>query len=89
MDEKNKEVMITLRAACERLGLNHRTVKNWISRGSCPFPTVKIGDLRMVVVADLDEFVSDLRRSADLATHHFSAISQIKRGRGRPRKMAA
>ena len=85
-----EQIAFTLRAVCERLDLNYFTVKNWVSRGTCPFRTVKVGDLRMVLAADLDEFVEGLRRSAPVPPEVApTPTPAVKRGRGRPPKMAA
>lgn len=52
----NAQMFLSAREIAQRLGCSVRTVRRWIAEGT--LPSVRIGGLRRVSVADLDRFLS-------------------------------
>lgn len=84
MSLSHTPALLSVDAAAHIIGISAKTVRNWLSAGRFPVKTVKVGDRRLVVAADLDRFLAELTGST--TTH---AAEPAPRRRGRPRKNAA
>lgn len=84
-----KPLMLSIDNTAQCLGLAPKTIRKWLSNGTCPFPTVLIGARRLIRRCDLEKFVSELGQPASVSASESSLVQPIKRGRGRPRNSAA
>lgn len=73
------QVFLGLEATANLLGCQAKTIRNSLSAGTFPIPTVKVGRLRKVAIVDLAAYL-DRQRGVEQ--------SNWKR-RGPPRKIAA
>jgi len=53
-------LLISVSEAAERLGIAHKTARNWLYQGRFPVPTITLGRRRLVRVQDLEAFVASL-----------------------------
>jgi len=80
-----------LRQAAAYLQISVKTARCWLSLGKFPVPTVRVGDRRLVPIALLKQYVSDLIASASASAAPSpspttpTTTPNVKRGRGRPR----
>lgn len=96
LDHYPSQLRIPLREAARWMGIAGGTARNHASAGTFPIPTFRFGDLRLVDIRDLANYL-DVERSpgpkqSPVATEAapaptLSSTGQEKRGRGRPRKM--
>jgi hypothetical protein len=83
-----RQLLIPLAEAAGWLGISIGTARNWVSAGTLPIPTKKLGDLRQVDIRDLAAYLD-----GSFAPQSFTPTSELvtelanKRGRGRPKKM--
>lgn len=85
-----KPLLLSLDAAAQCLSLAEKTIRKWLSDGTCPFQTVKIGGRRLVRRVDLEKFVNELGSDpSEKPTAEISVGPNLKRGRGRPRNTSA
>ena len=61
MPSVNHDILLTLKEVAARLNVSVRTVNRYISDGT--LPSIKIGGLRRVLEADLEEFIRKHRKS--------------------------
>ena len=54
-------LLISVSEAAERLGIAHKTARNWLYQGRFPVPTITLGRRRLVRVQDLEAFVASLK----------------------------
>lgn len=68
------------------IGIQPRTVRNWLHQKKFPLPTSLLGDKRMVSLIDLAEFLS--KTSCASGGQQISHLPQLQSGkkRGRPTK---
>lgn len=86
-----KQLLISFSEAVSWLGVCIGTARNWVSAGTFPIPTQKLGDLRQVDIRDLAAYLDGSPNSG--APQVF--VSEVannpslknRRGRGRPRKV--
>ena len=83
---QNNPIM-SINAAAQFLDIAPKTIRKWLSNGTCPFPTIKIGDSRKVRRSDLEEYVKKLGHDrVEMAVNQSVASHQVLPRRGRPRK---
>lgn len=82
-----KSLLLSIERTAECLEIAPKTIRKWLSNGTCPFPTVLLGARRLVRRVDLEKFVNELgcAQSSMLGTEPLNR-QELKRGRGRPRK---
>jgi hypothetical protein len=81
-----KPLMLSINGTAQCLEIAPKTIRKWLSNGTCPFPTVLIGARRLVRRCDLEKFVSELGTSPAVSNPSINPTTQeVKRGRGRPR----
>lgn len=94
---------IPLADASRFIGISPKTARNQLSRGCAPFETITRGGLRYVPAPSLAAVVAAdmLSAKVDISSFNADGISAeaiattksgsepVKRGRGRPRKVAA
>ena len=81
-----KPMLLSIDGTAKCLEIAAKTIRKWLSNGTCPFPTVLIGARRLVRRTDLEKFVDEL--GCDPLEKPPSEIpvgQNIIRGRGRPR----
>lgn len=91
MSPTEKSLMLSIDNTAQCLGLAPKTIRKWLSNGTCPFPTVLIGARRLIRRTDLEKFVNELGQPSIAPASAFESalVQPIKRGRGRPRNSAA
>jgi hypothetical protein len=81
-----KSLLLSINGTAQCLEIAPKTIRKWLSNGTCPFPTVLIGARRLVRRCDLEKFVSELGTSPAVSNPSINSTTQeVKRGRGRPR----
>ena len=81
-----KPLMLSINGTAQCLEIAPKTIRKWLSNGTCPFPTVLIGARRLVRRCDLEKFVNELGTSPAVSNPSINPTTQeVKRGRGRPR----
>lgn len=53
-------MLLSVPETAHYLGLSEKTIRNWLSLGTCPWPTVRLGARRLVRRVDLEKYVRDL-----------------------------
>lgn len=87
--------LLSLGQAATKLGISEKTAHNWVHLKRFPVKTVKLGDRRMVPARLLDQFIERLieeyepEPTVSVPPIIDAKTGKPKRGRGRPRKMAA
>jgi len=87
-----KQLLISFSEAVSWLGVCIGTARNWVSAGTFPIPTQKLGDLRQVDIRDLADYLDGVLSRSDPQALLFSSENEDgramkKRGRGRPKKI--
>jgi excisionase family DNA binding protein len=83
-----KPLLLSIDGTAKCLEIAAKTIRKWLSNGTCPFPTVLIGARRLVRRTDLEKFVGELGCDPIEKPPSESPVGQnIKRGRGRPRNI--
>lgn len=81
-----KPMLLSIDGAAQCLELAPKTIRKWLSNGTCPFPTVLIGARRLVRRTDLEKFIDQLGGvPSEKPPAEISYDQNVKRGRGRPR----
>ena len=86
------QLRIPLAASAPWVGISEGTARNWVSAGTFPVPTVKLGDLRQVDIRDLAAYLDGSEEdaagqvSASLAIEPDPTPVPAPRRPGRPRK---
>jgi excisionase family DNA binding protein len=81
-----KPLLLSVDQTAQCLGIASKTIRKWLSNGSCPFDTVLIGARRLVRRTDLQRYVDQLGGTpSEKSPAEISDVQNVKRGRGRPR----
>jgi hypothetical protein len=92
-----QQLKIQLREATRWMGVSSPTARRYILAGTFPIPTVRFGDLHLVDIRDLAAYLdgpalepesSQLESEQRLTSPAVTVVPPVKRGRGRPRKIA-
>lgn len=96
LDHYPSQLRIPLREAARWMGIAGGTARNHACAGTFPIPTFRFGDLRLVDIRDLANYL-DVERSPGLKQPPAvpegapapspSTAGDVRRGRGRPRKI--
>ena len=81
-----KPMLLSIDGTAHCVEIAPKTIRKWLSNGTCPFPTVSIGGRRLVRRTDLEKFIDELGCGPREKQPAETTVRQkVKRGRGRPR----